>query len=80
MSEPKPASVAVDGAKLRELRQLTGCTLAEFASTCAISTAYLSMIERGDRRRVSPRVYARICHGLKLTGQRQRRTLLKVAA
>ncbi|TBL29074.1 XRE family transcriptional regulator [Verrucosispora sp. SN26_14.1] len=77
---PRPAAVEIDGAKLRELRQMAGVTLGEFASTCEISVQYLSQIERGDRRRVSPPVYARICRSLKLTGPRQRRTLLKAAA
>ncbi len=77
---PRPAGVEIDGAKLRELRQMAGVTLSEFASTCEISTQYLSQIERGNRRRVSPPVYARICTSLNLTGPRQRRTLLKAAA
>ncbi|MEW2474653.1 helix-turn-helix transcriptional regulator [Micromonospora gifhornensis] len=77
---PRPAAVEIDGAKLRELRQMAGANLVEFASTCEISVQYLSQIERGDRRRVSPPVYSRICRALKLTGPRQRRTLLKAAA
>lgn len=77
--EPRPAGVEIDGAKLRELRQLRGETLAKFAATCGISTQYLSQVERGDRPRVSPPVYGRICAALKLTGPWQRRTLLKVA-
>ncbi|MEU1240084.1 helix-turn-helix transcriptional regulator [Micromonospora parva] len=80
MIQPQPAAVDIDGAKLRELRKLRGDTLAEFAASCDISLTYLSQIERGDRPRVSPPVYGRICSALRLTGPRQRRTLLKVAA
>lgn len=80
MNTPRPAAVAIDGEKLRELRQLRGETLAEFASTCGITLQYLSQIERGDRPRVSPKVYGRICTVLNLAGPRQRRTLLKAAA
>ncbi|WP_328339459.1 helix-turn-helix domain-containing protein [Micromonospora sp. NBC_00421] len=80
MMNPRPAAVEIDGAKLRELRQLRGETLAEFAASCDISLQYLSQVERGDRPRVSPPVYARICRTLRLTGPRQRRTLLKAAA
>lgn len=80
MKNPRPAAVEIDGAKLRELRQLRGETLAKFAASCEISLQYLSQVERGARPRVSPPVYARICQALKLTGPRQRRTLLKAAA
>ncbi|MDM4722791.1 helix-turn-helix transcriptional regulator [Micromonospora sp. WMMA1363] len=80
MDTPRPAAIGIDGEKLRELRKLQGKTLGEFAPTCGITLQYLSQIERGDRRRVSPPVYARICAALKLTGPRQRRTLLKDAA
>jgi len=78
--EARPAGVLIDGAKLRELRQMAGFTLSEFAPTCGISVQYLSQIELGVRPRVSPPVYVRICEALKLTGPRQRRTLLKAAA
>lgn len=78
--DSRPAGVAIDGAKLRELRQMAGFTLSEFAPTCGITFQYLSQIELGVRRRVSPPVYVRICEALKLTGPRQRRTLLKAAA
>ncbi|MEU4590082.1 helix-turn-helix domain-containing protein [Micromonospora aurantiaca (nom. illeg.)] len=80
METPRPAAVEIDGTKLRELRQLRGDSLAQFAATCGISLTYLSQIERGDRPRVSPPVYGRICTALKLAGPRQRRTLLKAAA
>lgn len=77
MTKPSPASVEIDGAKLRELRMLSGETLVSFAPKCGIGFQYLSQIERGDRLRVSPPTYARICHAL---GLKDRRKLLKVAA
>ncbi|MFI2667883.1 helix-turn-helix domain-containing protein [Micromonospora carbonacea] len=80
METTPPAGVEIDGAKLRELRKLQGESLASFASTCGISRPYLSQIETGVRRRVSPPVYKRICLALNLGGPRQRRTLLKAAA
>ncbi|MFC3504853.1 helix-turn-helix domain-containing protein [Micromonospora krabiensis] len=80
METPPHAGVEIDGPKLRELRKLQGESVASFASACGISRQYLSQIERGARLRVSPPVYFRICTKLQLTGPRQRRTLLKVAA
>ncbi|WP_030487309.1 helix-turn-helix domain-containing protein [Micromonospora chokoriensis] len=80
MDRPAHAGVEIDGPKIRELRKLRGESVTSLASTCGITRQYLSQIERGDRRRVSPPVYAKICNALKLSGDRQRRTLLKVAA
>lgn len=76
MTKPSPASVEIDGAKLRELRMLSGETLVSFAPKCDITFQYLSQLERGDRRRVSPPTYARICQALGVS----RRKLLKMAA
>lgn len=76
MPQPSPASVEIDGAQLRELRKLSGETLVTFAPKCGIGYQYLSQIERGDRPRVSPPTYARICDAL---GIKDRRKLLKVA-
>lgn len=76
MDEPSPAGVEIDGTKLRELRKLTGHTLIDFAPKCGVSFQFLSQIERGDKLRVSPPTYARICDAL---GLDDRRELLKVA-
>lgn len=76
MNQPSPAGVEIDGAKLRELRKMSGETLVSFAPKCDITFQYLSQLERGDRRRVSPPTYARICQALGVG----RRKLLKVAA
>lgn len=77
MNEPRSAGVAIDGDKLRELRQLSGETLVGFAPKLGITFQYLSQIERGDRTHVSPPTYAKICDAL---GLEDRRELLKVAA
>lgn len=77
MNRTRPAGVEIDGAKLRELRQLSGDTLTTFAPKCGISLQYLSQIERGQRPRVSPPAYARICVAL---GVSRTALLLKSAA
>jgi transcriptional regulator with XRE-family HTH domain len=76
VDEPSPAGVEIDGAKLRTLRKLAGHNLIHFAPQCGVSFQFLSQIERGDKLRVSPPTYARICDAL---GLKDRRELLKVA-
>jgi transcriptional regulator with XRE-family HTH domain len=75
---PEAATMAIDGAKVRRARKLRGCTLKDFADTCGISLTYLSQIERGDRPRVSPKVFVGICDALGLD-QENREELLKIA-
>lgn len=74
---PAHASVAINGAQVRELRKLSGATVTDLAERCEISVQYLSAIERGDRPRVSSPVFVRICDSL---GVENRRELLLEAA
>jgi len=74
-----PASVPIDGARVRELRQLSGLKLREFGERAEISTQYASMIERGDRARVSPPVLTRIAKALKVKPATLRRELATAA-
>lgn len=76
VAAPAPAGVEIDGAKVRELRKLSGRTVTDMAPACEISFQYLSMIERGTRPNVSPAVFARICDAL---GIKDRRMLLRSA-
>ncbi len=71
------AGVAIDGAKLRIRRQLSGQTLAGFAQLCDATESYISHIERGVRR-PSPPMYVRICNALDIP-EGKRHTLLKAA-
>lgn len=71
VTSPAPAGAEIDGAKVRELRKLSGKTVTVLADTCEITSQYLSMIERGDRPTVSPAVFARICDALGVTDRRQ---------
>ncbi len=67
--EPKQreSNIAIDGAKLRLQRQLAGKGVTVLAGLAGISQSYLSQIEVGDRTRVSPEVYARLCDALNIT-------------
>jgi len=78
-NNPLPSGVAINGSRLRTERQLLGDSLSSFASRVGITFQYLSQIERGDRRRVSPAVFARICDALGYPPH-QRRALLAVDA
>lgn len=76
MTAPASAAVEIDGAQVRERRKLLGDTLASFAEKCGIGFQYLSQIERGDRPRVSPPTFVRICDALGIE-EDNRRELVK---
>lgn len=61
---PASANVAIDGAKVREMRKRAGKKLTDFAPDCGIAVSYLGHIERGRRSHVSPPVFTRICDAL----------------
>lgn len=73
----QPFGVEVDGERLRHLRKLAGHNLVTFAQKIEISWGYLSQIERGRRKNVSPEVFGRICDQL---GLDNRTELMKVPA
>lgn len=70
----EPATVDIDGAKLRELRKFNGDSLSTFAARAGITFQYLSQLELGTRRRVSPPTFAKICDALGITDRRQMTT------
>lgn len=76
--EPTPAGVPIAGGRVRELRQLLGDNLVAFAPKAQITFQYLSQIERGDRKFVSPEVFVRICDALGVDDRTQ--LLAKTAA
>lgn len=75
--ETQPAGVAINGHRVRDLRKLAGHNLVAFAPKAGITFQYLSQIERGVRKSVSPEVFARICDAL---GVDDRRELIAGAA
>lgn len=60
----EPPGVAVAGGELRRLRKLSGDNLEAFAAKVGVSLQYVSQIELGVRKSVSPRVFASICDSL----------------
>jgi len=62
----EPPGVHIAGGLLRQKRKLAGHNLVPFAVLVGISFQYLSQIERGDRKSVSPEVFAAICDALGL--------------
>lgn len=50
----QPSGVEVDGNALRELRKQLGYTITDLAPRVPMSIGYLSQIERGRRKAVSP--------------------------
>lgn len=68
------ASVAIDAAKLREMRQDQGLTQQTLAAKCGLTSQYVSQLETGYRTRVSPPTFVRLCNALHITPT-NRRTL-----
>lgn len=75
----EPPGVTVAGSELRRLRKLSGDNLEAFATKVGVSLQYVSQIETGVRRSVSPKVFASLCDVLGIDpGERSR--LVKEAA
>ena len=66
---PESASVDIDGPQVRRRRKLLGVNIAAFATRCGITEGYLSHIERGRRKTVSPKVFGQICEALGIEDQ-----------
>jgi transcriptional regulator with XRE-family HTH domain len=62
----RPESIPVDRAKLTEARRKLGLTQVELADLAGISQSYLSALELGERPRVRPARYRRLCDALGL--------------
>lgn len=73
----EPTGVEIAGTPVRQLRKLKGYGMGAFAKTVQISYGYLSQIERGHAKVVSPMVFDRICNGLGLEEIESRRQLVK---
>jgi transcriptional regulator with XRE-family HTH domain len=72
--------VAVAGGELRRLRKLSGDNLEAFAAKVGVSLQYVSQIETGARRSVSPPVFASICDTLGIAPGERSRLVEKEAA
>lgn len=66
------ASVAIDAAKLREMRQDQGLTQKDLAAKCGLGWKYVSQLETGYRTRVSPPTFVRLCDALNIAPTKRR--------
>lgn len=63
-------SVGVNGAKMRELRIRLGLPIAELAADLGVNRSYVTKIELGISKRVSPQLYRRLLSRLGLEDYR----------
>lgn len=66
----------VHGYALREIREAKGRKVADLAESLDVDRSYITHIENGSKRRVSPEFYAALCAQLLI---RDRRALLASA-
>ena len=71
----RPA-VEVHGYALRVIREARGRKVADLADSLDVDRSYITHIENGSKRRVSPEFYAALCGQLQIEDQR---ALLAVA-
>lgn len=60
-------NIAIDGKKTTEARRNAGLTQLQLATKAGISQSYLSSLELGERSRMSPALYTRLCDALGVT-------------
>lgn len=65
------ASPAINGERLRELRQEAGHSVSDLARLIGISPQYLTQIERGHRPTVSPKMFLRILAAIGVTDRNE---------
>lgn len=77
MSSPQQRrAVEVHGFALRVIRESKGRKVADLAEALGVDRSYITHIENGSKRRVSPEFYASLCSELLIEDQR---ALLAVA-
>jgi transcriptional regulator with XRE-family HTH domain len=64
------STVEVHGYALRVIRQARGRGAADLASALNVDRSYITHLERGSRRRVSPEFYAALLHELQIEDYR----------
>ena len=57
-------NIAIDGRKLAAAREAADLTQVQLAAKAGISQSYISGIELGERVRMRPALYARLCRAL----------------
>lgn len=66
------ASVEINAAKLRELRQDMGLTQLDLAARSGLTGPYISQLETGQRKRASPPAFVRLCDALNIAPTNRR--------
>lgn len=70
MADPTPSAVMVNGAALREIRMRTGISAAALAEEVGVQRAYITKIELGHSKRVSPEVFGKLLRALLIHDRR----------
>lgn len=63
-------TVEVHGYALREIREGKGRKVADLASALGVDRSYITHLENGSKRRVSPEFYNSLCAELLIKDQR----------
>lgn len=67
---PTPTTVDVHGPALREIRIRSGMSVADLATAIGVQRPYVTKLELGHSRRVSPRVFNAIVSALAISDRR----------
>lgn len=65
-----PTTIDVHGPALREIRVRSGMSVAELATAIDVQRPYITKLELGHSRRVSPRVFNAIISALAISDRR----------
>lgn len=63
-------TIDVHGFALREIRESRGRKVADLAAALDVDRSYITHLENGSKRRVSPEVFAGICNELTVHDRR----------
>lgn len=70
MAPKTPRIVEVHGFALRVIRERTGRKVADLADALGVDRSYITHLENGSKRRVSPEFYAALCSELLIDDHR----------
>lgn len=70
MSETGRRVVEVHGFALRVIREARGRRVAELAAALEVDRSYITHLENGSKRRVSPEFYSLLCRELQVDDTR----------
>lgn len=63
-------AVEIHGFALREIRELRGRKVADLANALGVDRSYITHMENGSKRRISPELYNTLCTELLIKDQR----------